>query len=237
MEPQVRYGVSGLLTWVAGYVDAVGWLTWRHTYTANMSGNSVAIGIQSAAGAWGETALRVWPVAMYVAGLVVCRIAIEMAARRRQARVAWLLFLIEMALLAGAIVLQPGLFGGIALLALAMGFQNAALTKFGGTTLHTGFVTGELVKFSEHFTKYLFWLNDGGRLAASPQEQPFRRAVWMLALWMAYVAGAVSGALADKRWALPALLAPLCALAMLAFYDLRSPLAVAEEKEQLSGGG
>ncbi|MBV9760400.1 MAG: DUF1275 family protein [Acidobacteriaceae bacterium] len=37
-----------IITWLAGYVDAVGFLSLSHIYTANMSGNSVAVGIQLA---------------------------------------------------------------------------------------------------------------------------------------------------------------------------------------------
>jgi uncharacterized membrane protein YoaK (UPF0700 family) len=222
MQPRTRYSVSTLLTWIAGYVDAVGWLTYQRTYTANMSGNSVAIGIQAAAGNWGETLLRAWPVAMYVVGLVGCRIVIEIAARSRKARIAWLLFLIEIAFLGAAMTAAPGLFVGIALLALAMGVQNGALTRFGGATVHTGFVTGTLVQFSVQLSKYL--LGDG---------RSFRNSVWMMALWIAYVAGAVVGALADRRWALPALLVPALALAGLAAYDLRTPLAIEDERVQV----
>jgi len=226
MQPRTRYSVSTLLTWIAGYVDAVGWLTYQHTYTANMSGNSVAIGIEAAAGNWGETLLRAWPVAVYVIGLVGCRIVIEMAARARKAKIAWLLFLAEIALLAAAMAAAPGLFTGIALLALAMGIQSAALTRFGGLTVHSGFVTGTLVRFSEQLSKYLFGLHDD-------RERSFKNVVWMMALWIAYVAGTVLGALADRRWALPALLVPSLALAGLAACDLRTPLAVDEEKEQV----
>src|SRR5579884_1368140 len=112
MNAWTRFFISALLTWIAGYVDAVGWLTYRHIYTANMSGNSVGIGTSAALAHWPETALRAWPVLLYVAGVLACRIFIEAAARRAIRRIAWLMFGIEIALLA-ATELRPALYLGI----------------------------------------------------------------------------------------------------------------------------
>ncbi|HZU26385.1 MAG TPA: YoaK family protein [Bryobacteraceae bacterium] len=234
MQPSTRFLVSILLTWAAGYVDAVGWLTWQHIYTANMSGNSVGIGISAASADWARAALRAWPVLMYVLGLILCRALVEIAGRRKRPHIAWLTFAIEVGLLLGVMVREPGAVAGIALLALAMGIQNATLTKFGAMTLHTGFVTGTLVKFAEQFSAFLFWVFDhGGGLRAWAAQRQFRYSAWLVSVWIAYVIGAVLGAVADHRWAVAALAAPVVLLAGLAAYDLRYPLALADEIEQL----
>jgi uncharacterized membrane protein YoaK (UPF0700 family) len=234
MSPRIRFIISILLTWAAGYVDAVGWLTWQHIYTANMSGNSVGIGVQTAAADWSRAALRAWPVLMYVIGLLLCRLMIEIAARRQAPRIAWFAFTVEIALLLIAIAHAPGAVAGIALLALAMGIQNATLTKFGAMTLHTGFVTGTLVKFAEQLSAFLFWLHDhGGGLREWLAQRSFRYSTWLLSVWIAYVIGAILGAAADHRWALSALLIPTLLLAALAVYDLQHPLAISDELEQL----
>src|SRR5581483_6858634 len=123
MQPWTRFVISILLTWTAGYVDAVGWLTWQHIYTANMSGNSVAIGITAGTADWAMAALRAWPVLMYVLGLILCRAMVEAAGRRKAPHIAWLTFVLEIGLLLCAIARAPGALAGVALLALAMGIQ------------------------------------------------------------------------------------------------------------------
>ena len=46
MRSRAQIYIAGFLTWIAGFVDAVGFLALVQIYTANMSGNSVAIGIR-----------------------------------------------------------------------------------------------------------------------------------------------------------------------------------------------
>jgi uncharacterized membrane protein YoaK (UPF0700 family) len=48
----VDTALAVLLTLTAGYVDAVGFLRLHGIYVANMSGNSIAIGLHSALGDW-----------------------------------------------------------------------------------------------------------------------------------------------------------------------------------------
>src|SRR5581483_6953918 len=98
----------------------------------------------------------------------------------------------------------------VALLAAAMGVQNAAVTHFSAITLHTGFVTGTLVKFAEYGAKYLSWLFDEiktapcGRgsvpgfvrvLRHSGRQDHFRLTVYLAAIWLCYVVGASCGTL------------------------------------------
>jgi len=246
MRQNVSVFTSALLTWIAGFVDAVGFLSLGRIYTANMSGNSVAIGIQWAAQNWPETFRRICPVAAYVIGLVVCRALIEYGARKRITRIASLAFLIESALLMPALLAQPSgvrLIGlvYIGLLSLAMGVQNGALTRFSSLTIHTGFVTGALVKFAEEATKYFTWVFDSLRapggslrkvLTQSFSQKPLQIAFWLAAIWIAYVVGACCGALGQHVFQLRALVAPIAALLLSTAIDLRWPLAVAEEQAQ-----
>ncbi len=209
MQENLPLFVAALLTWIAGFVDAVGFVSLGRIYTANMSGNSVAVGIQAASQNWPEMVHRLWPVLFYVAGLLLCRILIEIGARERIRAIASLAFLGEIALLVPACLATSSHAAAdsylyIALLALAMGVQNAALTRFSSLTLHTGFVTGTLLKMSEEFTKFLTWAFDqlrrsgnsvGSVLARSRDQKPFRMAVWLAMIWSLYVVGACCGAL------------------------------------------
>ncbi len=241
--------IAGFLTWIAGFVDAVGYISLGHIYTANMSGNSVSIGIEAVAQNWPEALRRLCPVIGYVIGLLFCRSLIQFGARERIRSIASVALACEIGLLlpvylAGVPTRQAAAgvsFLYIALLALAMGVQNAALTHFSSVTVHTGFVTGTLVKFAEELTKYLTWALDHLRrphgslvyvLVNSPRQRPFLVAFWLAAIWVTYVAGAACGALSQGRFKLRSLIIPIVSLAVLVTIDLRRPLAMGEEIEQ-----
>lgn len=240
---------AAFLTWIAGFVDAIGFVSLGQIYTANMSGNSVSIGIQWASQNWPETIRRIWPVVAYVIGLLFGRILIAVGARERIRSIASIAFLFEIAALLPPFFshvtgTQPvfGItFAYVGLLALAMGIQNAALTHFSSLTLNTGFVTGTLVKFAEEFTRYLIWSFDRlrgprGSLRAifsqSLKQKSLQIALLLAGIWIAYVIGAVCGALGDFAFRLQSLLIPIAALALLALVDLYHPLAIRDEQDQ-----
>ena len=248
-SPSVAYRVALLLTWLAGLVDAAGFLTFSHIYTANMSGNSVGIGIGLGERNWPEAALRFWPVLFYVIGLLAARIAIEIGARCRIRRIASCAFSFEAVLLVvaiwsghltGKVPRSDWLAAGIAFLATAMGIQNAALTHFSSLTLHTGFVTGSLVKFAEQFVRYGTWVWDNTRknrsltrtLAQSSAEQSFEVSCFLALTWCTYVLGAVAGAWGTHNFQLRILFVAVAALALLTTVDMQAPLAIQDENEQ-----
>ncbi|SRR5579884_75886 len=250
MRSRAQIYISGSLTWIAGFVDAAGFLALLQIYTANMSGNSVAFGIQLWNQNWVEALRRGWPVAIYVIGSLIGRILLEIGARLKIRPMASIAFCIEIALLlpvsvAHSLVWSESAsladFAFIGLLALAMGIQNATLTRFSSLTLHTGFVTGTLLKFAEQFTKYLTWCFDEMHrhgmpftnvLRKSGRQKDFQLSVWLGSVWAAYVIGAICGAAAHSAIDLKCLFVPIAGLAILALIDLQNPLAVKEEEEQ-----
>lgn len=246
MRDNLPLFVAALLTWVAGFVDAVGFVSLGRIYTANMSGNSIAIGIGAADQNWPEMLRRLWPVAFYVMGLLLCRILLEIGARERIRAIASLAFAGEMALLMPACLASAGHAAArsyfyIALLALAMGVQNAALTRFSSMTLHTGFVTGTLVKCAEESAKFLTWCFDQVRkpgasltavLARAPEQRPLRIALGLAVIWLLYVIGACCGTLGQHIERLHSLIVPIACLATLVLIDVWRPLGTGEERQQ-----
>ncbi|MGH9582807.1 MAG: YoaK family protein [Bryobacteraceae bacterium] len=232
--------VAALLTWIGGFVDAVGFLSLGRLYTANMSGNSVSIGIQISGLSWFEMFRRLWPVITFVIGLLLCRILLEFDARQRIRSVASIVFVCEIVLLAPVCIAgampggaSPSLqFAFVALLALAMGAQNGALTRFSSLTLHTGFVTGTLLKFAEQFAKYLMQVFDRLRGREASNKKPLHLSAWLLGIYLAYVSGAACGGFSHYAFRLRALMVPIgCFLALIAL-DLKRPLAVQDEQQQ-----
>lgn len=76
------YGTSFPLAWVAGYVDAVGFLTLAGLFVAHMSGNTVRLGVFAGDGDWSLGAQRLVPIVFFTLG-VMGGIALVEALRRR----------------------------------------------------------------------------------------------------------------------------------------------------------
>lgn len=242
--------LAAFLTWMAGFVDAVGYLSLGQIYTANMSGNSVAVGIHAVSGEWTETLRRFLPVIAYFAGLLYCRLLIAYGASRQIRRIATLTLACEIALLipvclaAGPIA--PVLsWTFVGLLAGAMGVQNATLTHFSNLTVHTGFVTGTLVKCAEHMASYLAWIWDQiwrkkrpvfEVLARSNEQNVLTKGAWLALIWVAYVIGACFGAFGQHLYRFRSLLVPIVGLICVGVMDLYRPLAIREEREQQNLG-
>lgn len=242
--------VAAFLTWMAGFVDAVGYLSLGQIYTANMSGNSVAVGIHLVSGEWTETLRRLLPVIAYFLGLLYCRLLIAYGASRHIRRIASWTLLCEIVLLipvclsaAPAATALSWTFVG--LLAGAMGVQNATLTHFSNLTVHTGFVTGTLVKCAENMASYFAWVLDQIRqkkrpvleiLVRSKQRKSLSRGLWLALIWLAYVIGACFGAFGQHFYKFRSLLVPIVGLVCIGALDLHRPIALSEEREQQNLG-
>jgi len=243
-----RAGLRTLaLASVGGFVDAIGFLVLFNMFTAHMSGNSVWFGAAIGAGSWRIGLHHLFPIPLFATGLAAGAVTVELARRRRLRAPFAPVLMIEMALLAlfvlagaphmadGSLRAAAGAFYGLAALpALAMGLQNAVLSRDAGQTLHTTYITGVLQTLVESAVRYGFWLvrevrGHGWRpaLRASPGE-PALRAVRAAGLtWLAYVTGALGGGLAAQRWELHALALPIALLAVVAGVDLAWPEATA----------
>lgn len=247
MVDKTAYLTVTLLAAIAGFVDAVGYLSLHRVYTANMSGNSVAVGIQLGWQNWPELLRRFWPVVAFVAGMLFCRILVEIGARRKLRSIASVTILFEIGLLLPACLLnspRPEQTLYVGLLAVAMGIQNAAVTRVQSVSVHTGFVTGVLLNSITELTKYFTWLFDcvrsgshsfGQAIAKSPEQTPFHLALWLTFIWIAYVVGACCGTLGERALHFESLGAPILALLIVIAVDLRHPLAAEEERSQEKG--
>ena len=250
MQGKLALLLAAFLTWMAGFVDAVGYLSLGQIYTANMSGNSVAIGIHAISGEWTETLRRLLPVVAYFAGLLCCRLLIAYGASRQIRRIATVTLLCEIALLIPVFLTSapaPATLSWtfVGLLALAMGVQNATLTHFSTLTVHTGFVTGTLVRCAEYVARYLTWIWDQTRhkkqsiwhvFARSDEQKAFSAGIWLALIWLAYVIGACFGAFGQHVYKFRSLLVPIIGLACVSAVDLHQPLALREEREQQNLG-
>jgi uncharacterized membrane protein YoaK (UPF0700 family) len=247
-----KVGTALCLTMVGGFVDAVGYIALFEVFTANMSGNSIHIGMYLAQRDWPNLLRPFCAVVSYVVGMLMTRIAIEVAGRRSLTRIASFTFGLEAVLLAlfahatprmhfGQIVdlRSPAYFVFVALLAFAMGVQTATLTNFGALTVYTTFVTGTLTKLTESLTRSLFWIADelprtgiSHIVKAGAAQHDIQQAVMLSSIWTCYVAGAAMGTLAKSHWELRALFIPVAVLLGFVVLDCIWPIGVEEEKHQ-----
>lgn len=238
--------VALLVTWVAGLVDTLGFLMLSEILTGNMTGNSVRVAIASTALDWNSAAHRLWPLLMFVGGLVISACIHEAGSRFSFAQTSAIVFLLEAAMFAGFIALfpahhfasfslfSPEFYPAVGLLSLGMGLQNATVTRVGALSLRTTHVTGTLSEFAEGISQFIFWAWDRqqrGRevFPLAKKIKSFRETVLMAALWIAFFVGGICAALAGKHWGALALVPAIVALLLLAGIDMTRPIAASQE--------
>jgi uncharacterized membrane protein YoaK (UPF0700 family) len=246
-----KSAVALLLTFVAGSVDVIGFLTLHHVFSAHVSGTTAHLGIDLAGHEWNEAVIAASVVAAFLLGSVIGRIIIEIGAQASFRRIASVTLAIEALLLAVFVVeMQTGVppTGSLAVqriccllgaLACAMGLQTATLTRIGPLTIHTTFVTGMLNKLSQLISHLLFETYALHR--ASPTQRNhylvLRRmsaaqTTFIAGIWFLYLSGAVVGAFLDKHFGPPALYMGVVLLAFAIAVDWIRPLSLEEERDQ-----
>jgi uncharacterized membrane protein YoaK (UPF0700 family) len=166
------------LSALAGYVDAIGFLSLGGFFVSFMSGNStrLAVGI---AGAPEEAFIAIRIIACFLLGVIVGSLLGHFAKRRRRP--------VVLALVAGGLALAAGLAGmgwpQVAMLfaAAAMGAENTTFERDGEVTIGLTYMTGTLVKVGQRIAGAL---TGGPALAWTPYAL----------LWLGLAAGAVLGA-------------------------------------------
>jgi uncharacterized membrane protein YoaK (UPF0700 family) len=228
------------LTAVAGYIDAICYLALFRVYTANMSGNSIALGMDAARGDLRDAARRALPIASFFAGLMLAGLAIELARLRGvRRRVSLALGIEVLALLAFLWVASGfpaaswhtdrpiGAAGAVlvTLAAVAMGAQNASLRDAGALDIYTTHVTGTLTAFSRDAVRYLMALRDRDGNRDPSGEASAAHLVFLGSLWLLYVGGAAAGGVGWRTAGLQTVLLAVAAVLCVAAMDLLHPLA------------
>jgi uncharacterized membrane protein YoaK (UPF0700 family) len=241
--------LAASLAAVAGFIDAVGFITLRGLFVAHMSGNSVKFGVAAGHGNLSAAAPAGIAVVLFIAGVAIGTVAAELAARRRIRSIAAIVLTLQAALIAafmlyGRTVLignqvndrsLDGFYVLAALAVVSMGMQTAALRQLAGRTISTTYVTGVLTSLTQEAANYAFWLHDGRQrderhsflsraLELGSRNDSRARILLLASVWLAYAAGAVVGSFSDRQVKLWALLIPLAILLLVITRDLVHPL-------------
>jgi uncharacterized membrane protein YoaK (UPF0700 family) len=175
---------------LAGYVDALGFITLGGFFVSFMTGNTTRLGIELAGGHGGGIALAGGILALFVAGVVLGSLIGHFAGRRRPPAV---LALVTVCLLISAALDTSGFtIAAVCLLAVAMGSENAVFQRDGEVTIGLTYMTGTLVKM-------------GQRIAAAMLGGPPLGFLRHFLLWLGLMAGAVCGAAAHRLIGLDAI--------------------------------
>ncbi len=204
MNRSWQLGTGLLLTGLAGYVDALGFVRLGGLYTSFMSGNTTQLAVFSAEANLHKMLLPAILIAAFLTGSVLgSGLAILVPTR-------WstpVVLAYESLLILGGLALglaTPELGLAAFFVAVAMGAQNAVLAQVQGFRAGTTFVTGALFSLGQKIAKALTrtgdplgWIGDG-------------------LVWLSLLLGALLGALAYDAFALYALIAPAAVSGVLA---------------------
>lgn len=177
--PRQRAFVATLAA-LAGYVDAVGFLTLGGYFVSFMSGNSTRLGVSSWADLRGA-AIAFTLIVVFVSGVAVTTYAFHRSAARRPMHVLQLVAFVLA--LATALALANLPFIGMIAATFAMGAMNAVYHRESALPVGLTYMTGTLVRMGEAFANG----------ALGHERGAWRPYAWH---WAALVAGAAAGAFA-----------------------------------------
>jgi len=183
-------GLAFCLTGLAGFVDALGFLSLGGFFVSFMSGNTTRFAIELAGRHAGGIAVAATILGLFVLGVVCGSLAGHFGHRRRKASV---LAVVTAALLTSASLDSMGFsMAGAGVLALAMGAENGVFQRDGEVTIGLTYMTGTLVKMGQRIA---------GALLGGPKLAFLRHFI----LWLGLLSGAIAGAIAYGRTGLDAI--------------------------------
>jgi uncharacterized membrane protein YoaK (UPF0700 family) len=213
-----------LLGGAAGYLDAVGYLT-LGIFTANMTGNTVLLGIAIGQGRWAAMVRVLVALAAFLAGALLLR--------ERQ-RMGSVLGVEAACVLSGLAVWWGGLPESrvalllIALLSAAMGAQSAAVRRVGQQRISTTYVTGTLTSLAVDTVSQILARRERRRRPPAEPAASARGTLPLLTgIWATYIAGAVIGGFAQSRWGFRSVVLLVIVLAGAAVWGLSGDAALA----------
>jgi uncharacterized membrane protein YoaK (UPF0700 family) len=198
------------LTVLAGYVDALGFMTLGGYFIAFMSGNTTRLGVgavQRAIAAFVPAVV----IGLFVLGVMIGSLLNHWGGVHRRAAV---LALVTALLALGACFATGGMmWGAIVGMALAMGAENTVFQRNGEVSLGVTYMTGTLVKLGQRLTGVLL-------------GQDRWAWVWYFLLWVGLLTGTLAGSAAYLRYELMSLwfaVGLAAALAVVAWFVLETP--------------
>jgi uncharacterized membrane protein YoaK (UPF0700 family) len=212
LRATVRDAMLVSLSLTAGCVDAIGFLALGHVFVANMTGNTVLLGLAIGQWEWGAALRAVTALAGFIGGVAAGATILH---QDREAREAWppivtlalaLELLVLIAFAVGWIRAVPEAVGEVTYLlillsSLAMGVQSSAVRRLGIPGVATTYITGTLTNLTEEAIGRLRSAVPRQDSPSSESGGPSARGLMLPAdVWLAYGLGAVLAGAIVLRW-------------------------------------
>ncbi len=174
------FGLVLAIVALAGLVDAYSFGQFQQLFVSFMSGNTTSLG----AAVVHHQAAKLHQLPLVI-GLFVAGVGLGTLLHNAAGRWSATVILLVVAELLGLAYLFPT--RGIASLTLAMGVLNASVHEVGGLKVSLTFMTGTLVKFGAGLANLLSGHHESWDW------------LWQVTLWVAFLGGALMGALALRH--------------------------------------
>jgi uncharacterized membrane protein YoaK (UPF0700 family) len=178
-SPPRKVALATLLTMLAGFMDAVGFIPLGHLYLSFMSGNSTHLGMSLAGAHWADAQIAAAVVGAFVIGVCTGTVLADRFSTHFLRAVLsgeLLVFCIAIALISGGHQRVA-----LVLIAVGMGMQNTLHQVVAEADIGRGFITGNLFSL-------------GQALARLPRNRAeFGLATQNAFSWMSFITGVIMG--------------------------------------------
>ena len=215
-ETRVQWAAAVFLALIAGYLDGYG-LLFLKTYVSFMSGNTTFTGLKSGQGNFEAVLPSAIAIVFFVTGGFLGNLFTQSKLRYSHR----LVFGLIAGLLASVARLEwhgsRNIPSEVAMLSLAMGLMNPALSKVGTESVSLTFVTGTLSRIGGHLAAA------AGRKpvpdAQGPRDSHLARARIDASIWLGFLAGAGLSGMAGSHFRSWALLPPCIVMIALGLFS------------------
>ncbi|MEO9079019.1 MAG: YoaK family protein [Rhodanobacter sp.] len=209
---------GGVLAFIAGIVNAAGYLGFRHQAITNLTGSTTLLGASLGVGDGGEVIHWGLSVAAFLLGAVLSGMIVQQQTLKLGRRYGAALMLESILLFAAVPLLDAGNPTGIYLASIGIGLQNGMASTYSGMVFRTTHVSGM-------FTDLGIYI--GQRLRGLPVDT-LRIRVCVLIVTTFTLGGAAGallfGALQERTLLVPAALTGLCGLGYSSYRQYRMSL-------------
>lgn len=204
--PRWAWFGTGVLAFIAGLVNAAGYLGFRHQSLSNMTGNDSLLGLALGKGDGSEALHWALTIAAFVIGAMLSGIIVQQSTLKLGRRYGAALTLESLLLFAAVPLLDASNSIGLYLASMAVGLQNGLVTTYSGTLIRTTHVTG-------FFTDLGVYI--GHRLRGLPVDMLRMRVAVLVAT--TFMLGSAAGAMLfplmqERTLLIPAVLTGICGL-------------------------
>lgn len=140
--PRWAWFGTGVLAFIAGLVNAVGYLGFRHESISNMTGNASLFGVALGHANGGEALHWAFAIAAFVLGTMLSGMIVQQSTLKLGRRYGVALMLESLLLFAAIPLLDASNSTGLYLASTAMGLQNGMVSAYSGALIRTTHVTG-----------------------------------------------------------------------------------------------